>query len=586
MGIGSTSASGYPADLTVIDGKLYFSAEGNNPTDGGVGREPYVYDPTTGVVSLVADVRIDPDLPKGSRSGGPVVIDGHIYFTADVVNPTDGNLGQELYVIDSATDMGMPVTDLATGPANSTPSELTVIDGKLYFSAEGSNPTDGNVGRELYVYDPASGASTLIADLATGEDGSDPSSITALAGKVYFVAYGNNAIDGEVGQELYVHDPLTGATRLVADIYAGVDGSSPDQLTVAGGKLYFVAEGNDGTTGTGRELYVLDPTTDNASLVADLNEGGGGSYPEILAVIDGKLYFTAEANNTTDGNVGGELYVLDPTDGIPTLVADLYEGSNGSYPRDLTAFDGKIYFVAYGNNTTDGAVGGELYVYNPADGTTALVSDLYAGINGSYASDLTVLDGKLYFAATATNGMGADIGRELFVIDPAAGGVPDLVADLSTDPGGAQPDELTVLDGKLYFTADGNNDTDGDVGRELYVLDPGTGDITLLPEAYTGSGSSNPRELTVLDGKLYFAATGNNATDGNVGEELYSYDPATGTDDARRRSQHPDRREWRRCPGGQDRGDRSLHDLDELSAERPHGGRRQALLHRGGRQRS
>ena len=279
---------------------------------------------------------------------------------------------------------------------------------------------------------------------------------------------------------------------------------------------------------TGQELYVLDPTTDAASLVADLNAGGGGSYPNILAVIDDQLYFVAEANNSVDGNVGGELYVLDPTDGVPTLVADLNEGSDGSYPRDLTAFDGKIYFVAYGNNTTDGAVGGELYVYSPADGTTALVSDLYAGINGSYASELTVLDGKLYFTATATNGMGVNIGREIFVIDPNAGGDPALVADLSTDPGGAAPAELTVLDGKLYFAADGNNDTDGDVGRELYVLDPSNGEITLLPEAYTGSGSSNPRELTVLDGKLYFAATGNNATDGNVGEELYSYDPATG----------------------------------------------------------
>jgi len=525
---GSSGANADPGDLTVIDGKLYFSAEGNNPTDGGVGREAYVYDPTTGIVSLVSDVRTDPAVPRGSSSGGPVVIDGHIYFTADVVNATDGNLGQELYVVDSTTDTGMAVTDLATGPANSTPSELTVIDGKLYFSAEGNNATDGNVGRELYVYDPASGEATLIADLAAGEEGSDPSSITALAGKVYFVAYGNNTTDGEVGEELYVHDPVTGQTKLAADIFAGVDGSSPDQLTVAGGKLYFVAYGNDGTDDIGRELYVLDPTTDEASLVADLNEGGGSSYPEIVAVIDDKLYFVAEANNTKDGNVGGELYVLDPTTDVPTLVADLNEGGAGSYPRDLTAFDDKIYFVAYGDNTTDGAVGTELYVYNPADGKTTLVSDLYAGINGSNPGDLTVLDGKLYFAATATDGMGVNIGRELFVIDPNAGGDPALVADLSTDPGGAVPDELTVLDGKLYFAAYGNNATDGDVGRELYVLDPSNGEITLLPEAYTGSGSSNPHELTVLDGKLYFAATGNNATDGNVGEEFYVYDPATG----------------------------------------------------------
>ena len=137
---GSTGGSSSPADLTVIDGKLYFSAEGNNQTDGGRRARTLCLRSDHGRRQPRRRCGTDPDLPKGGRSGGPVVIDGHIYFTADVVNPTDGNLGQELYVIDTATDTGMPVTDLATGPANSAPSELTVIDGKIYFSAKASTP--------------------------------------------------------------------------------------------------------------------------------------------------------------------------------------------------------------------------------------------------------------------------------------------------------------------------------------------------------------------------------------------------------------------------------------------------------------
>ncbi len=469
------------ADLSSANGKLYFSAVGNNATDGNVGRELYVHDPVAGTTALVADLTD----AGNSFPGGFIFLDGKLYFTASVNNAIDGNVGRELYVYDPETGTTTLVADLNTSlpGRGSFPDEITVLDGKLYFEATGNNATDGNVGDELYVHDPATGTTTLVADLDTSAPGarSGPTSLTVLDGKLYFSADGNNATDDNVGRELYVHDPVAGTTTLVANLADTSPGepSSPGSLTVLGGKLYFSADGNNGTDGNvGNELYVHDPVAGTTTLVADLNTSavGADSNPRNLTVLDGKLYFVADGNNTTDGDVGRELYVHDPVAGTTTLVADLDSSAAGvgSGPEKLTVLGGKLYFTAEGNNA-----GRELYVHDPFTGTTTLVADLDSSVSGA----------------------------------------------------GSDPDFITALDGKLYFTATGNNATDGDVGRELYVHDPATGTTTLVADLNSSSvgAGSNPRSLTVQNGKLYFSADGNNTTDGNVGRELYVHDPATGT---------------------------------------------------------
>src|SRR5262249_32604090 len=143
------------------------------------------------------------------------------------------------------------------------PSNLTALGGKLYFSATANNPTNGNVGTELFVYDPATATTSLVADLTTGSGSSSPNFLKALGGRLYFVATANNATDGNVGQELYVHDPATGTTKLLRDFYTGSSGSGVSNMTALDGKLYFTTFGNNSIDGfVGNELYVYNPATD------------------------------------------------------------------------------------------------------------------------------------------------------------------------------------------------------------------------------------------------------------------------------------------------------------------------------------
>ena len=509
------SAGSSATELTVVDGKLYFSAIGNNSVDGNVGRELYVYDPATDTTTLAADVNTDPVIPR-FKDVTTAVIGTNIYFVSPGDNATDGNIGVEPYVLDTLTGEARPLIDLVPGPGSSNPSQFTVIDGKLYFTGT----TESGAG--LYVHNPADETTTLVTDPATLQAGTDIELITGAGGKVYFTAYASDGTN-DLGRELFVYDPASGnPASLVADLNPGANGSYPSDLTVIDGKLYFTAEYNDGTVDFGRELFVLDPN-DGTPVLVDVNPGASGSNPGQLTEFDGKIYFAADGVNDSGDSVGRELYVLDPATNEATLVADLQLGSGSSFPQEFTAVDGKLYFTAVGNDgTPDGNVGQELYVIDPTVGPDpTLVADLSPGNASSSPSQLTIVGDKLYFSATGPQG------TELYVIDPAVGPDPVLVADLSVS-GDSYPSDLMVLDGRLYFVAEGDDGNES-TGSELYVVDPDTGQVELVPEAYAGDGSSNPDQITAFNGKIYFSADGNNPTDGVVGRELYVYDPVAKT---------------------------------------------------------
>ena len=69
----------------------------------------------------------------------------------------------------------------------------------------------------------------------------------------------------------------------------------------------------------------------------DINAGGDNGNPQDFAVLNGVLYFQAD-----DDTNGSELWKYDPNDGpdgTTSLVDDIYDGSEASYPHDLNVHD-------------------------------------------------------------------------------------------------------------------------------------------------------------------------------------------------------------------------------------------------------
>src|SRR5262245_6581774 len=80
---------------------------------------------------------------------------------------------------------------------------------------------------------------------------------------------------------------------------------------------------------------------------------------------------------------------------------------------------------------------------------TELLKDVNVNGLGSFHGVGGAISGTAYFAATD-----GDHGRELWKSDGTAAGTA-LVADISPGPSSSQPYNLTVVDGTLFFTAFG-----------------------------------------------------------------------------------------------------------------------------------
>ncbi len=171
----------------------------------------------------------------------------------------------------------------------------------------------------------------LIRDIHAGPDhlaSSNPRELT-LVGDVVFLTTG-----GSLPTELWRSDGTADGTFLVREMRA-------QQLTVAGGLLYFVGIDQD----HGTELWRSDGTPEGTFLVRDINPRGG-SGPIALTALGDQLFFLAD-----DGVHGIEVWRSDGTEEGTRMVADLNPGPIGSlvpWNLPLGSLDGIAYFASTG----------------------------------------------------------------------------------------------------------------------------------------------------------------------------------------------------------------------------------------------
>jgi len=414
--------SSEPDGFIYYNGKTYFIAD-----DGTYGKELWVTDGSEAGTVMLKDINttivVDSSATYGSNPSNFVVYNNKLYFSAAGSYDTSNDIyDTELWVTDGTETGTVQVKDInstlisgsETSTYNSNPSNLTLFNGLLYFSAAGSYDTSNYIyDTELWVTDGTETGtvqvkdinSTLISGSETSTYSSNPSNLTVFNGLLYFSAAGSYDTSNYIyDTELWVTDGTEIGTVQVKDInttlISGSEtstyNSNPSNLTVFNGLLYFSAD--DGTTGT--ELWETDGTEAGTAMLTDIYTGeAAGSDPSNLTVFNNKLYFTAN-----DGTNGTELWSTDGTKAGAVMLTDIYTGeAAGSDPSNLTVFNNKLYFKA-----DDGATNGrELWA---TDGTSTDVLNLNAGsdaVNSFTYYDqrkMRVYKNKLYFyTAVAPN---------------------------------------------------------------------------------------------------------------------------------------------------------------------------------------
>lgn len=388
------------------------------------------------------------------------------------------------------------------------PSNFQTLGDTLLFGAEEESSATG---RELWKSDGTPEGTTLLKDIYLGEgyinlggNGLYFKQVLEFNGNLFFVT---NSHDGnaEYGYELWKTDGTPEGTSLVKDIVEGEGSSYPSYLTALGGSLYFTVWNQDNLAG----LWKSDGTSAGTRQVADLSLGTVFNHPEILGILGGRLILKAR----DPGNPNSLEYVLWQSDGtdagtFPYSDIENRLSSLGNartiYPR---ASGGAYVFIhAFARDP-------ELWLLREAPEVPQRVEQVQLPYSGSGGISLiTWLNGNLIFAAATFN-----TGGELWKSDGTAAGTV-LIKDINLGTGGANPYDFIIFKNELYFNAAGFDGTQ-DFGIELWKTDGTAEGTTMLKDLNPGPFDSYPGYYIEFNGELYFSANGD-----GVGIELWKTD--------------------------------------------------------------
>ena len=230
------------------------------------------------------------------------------------------------------------------------------------------------------------------------------------------------------------------------------------------------------------EPWVSDGTEAGTFMLKDIYSGDSGSYPKNLTLFDDKIFFTA-----TSDNEGTEVWSTDGTTAGTKILID-YNTNGNSGATMLTVAAGSLWYRAESTGGTDDLV--------KSDGTTSGTAAYESDIGVSY--DMTEFHGKLYYFGSS---------GKLSYTDGSS--ITQLVSVINGS-------KLTPGDNVLYLLAQGASNT------TLHKTDGVTTDLlTEILDANSGTASNINKMATVGD-KLFFTMYTN-----TYGEELYAADGST-----------------------------------------------------------
>lgn len=414
---------------------------------------------------------------------------------------------------------------------NSSSSDAAIsVDGRYvaFMSyATDLDPRDTNGRTDIFVRDRVSGQTDLVSlnvtGTASGNGSSDHPLISADGRYVVFESRASDLVAADTnGQsDIFVHDRLTGTTRLVSLNWSGTNsGSGTSEEPVLTPDGHYVAFRSSAAnlvptaTGNSSNIFVRNLWTDTTTLVTiNLPGRNTGGYSYSPAITPNGRYV---AFRSTDDDlappfttVGYDIFVRDLMTNTTTFVsvnATSTAGENGSISsRPTISDDGQVVAFAtsgydLGPRDTNGET--DVYVRDVGHGITTLVSANGAGTdsgnNDSYAPWLSA-DGRLVMFESQANDLGPVDGNssatDLYVHDLGTG-ITQLVSMNNAGVGGnfsSTAARLTPNGRFVVFTSSATNlvATDTDTSYDIFVRDLVAGTTKLVSINAIGTASGN-----------------------------------------------------------------------------------------------
>jgi ELWxxDGT repeat protein len=363
------------------------------------------------------------------------------------------------------------------------------VGGKFFFAG-----VDATHGQELWVSDGTAAGTTLVKDIRPGAVSAEPSEFVVAGGTLYFIVRIVDSENGPTGVELWKSDGTPAGTTMIKGAIGTHYLSPRIHLTNVAGTLYFVVP-ETGAHG----LWKTNGTAAGTTRVMAVHLGGSGSIEgqQPLVAVGSHLFFAARKPEgdprqidlwKTDGTEAGTVHLL----AVNPLLVPCQR-----VPTDLTNVNGTLFFTIFDCSTVG------LRELWRSDGTVAGTVLIKGGLNPGekYGVHIfpTAVNNTFYFCAqetSQTGGLWKSDGTTAGTMHVAPFSVPRIYAHWS------KPRLFTEMNGTLYF-----HHHAGRQGSELWKTDGTAAGTGLVKDVVPGGASSDPGDLTAVDGILFFTAS-------------------------------------------------------------------------------
>ncbi|HSD03976.1 MAG TPA: PxKF domain-containing protein [Gaiellales bacterium] len=423
------SALGSPAMISANGRFVAFSSTAQNlaPSKPDFTREVYVADRDAGTV-VRASVPQGGGWENGASDAASVSNDGVVVFQSAASNlvANDGNGARDVFVRDTAAGTTLlvshaPTGETANGASTAGLPGITPDGTHVVFASSASNlvPDDTNLAGDVFLYDRASDAFTLVS---TGDGGApakgtstDPS-VSDDGRWVAFASFAANIVpgDGDGTTDIFVRDLSAGVTQRASVTDAGDDPNGISQLPTLSPDGAEVAFGSKASNlvpadGAAWDLFAHRVESDGEPPSITCPDADGAWHA-------GNATITCTASDAASG-------LADPADASFTLATSVDAGTETA---DAATDTRSVCDVA-GNCAVAGPVrpfridrrAPAISVSTPADGAVvtrgAVVNPVYACIDGGSGTATcagpagpldTATPGHHQFTITATDAAG------------------------------------------------------------------------------------------------------------------------------------------------------------------------------------
>ncbi len=327
-------------------------------------------------------------------------------------------------------------------------SDVTSAHGKVFFEWD-----DGEHGLEPWVSDGTDEGTKMLKDIMPDGDHSSPYFPSIIIDDhTFFVA------DADDVRTIWETDGTTEGTVLAG---ASGDLQGMDIVQIGTSIYYITTEDNGSTTlrKTAGDGDHQDALVENFGDYSDT----GITPPGYLRVTGDKLLF--QKDNDVGNGANWNPWFSNGTDPAERVGGDTFEGDYDSF-----SWKGTVYHSLYFTAANDGQSGDEVWMWNYADNTVELLLDINDdGAKGSHPDNFIVATDKLYFTATnpRVSGEAEEYDASLWVTDGSKTNTMVIKDDEATPPDVGTRNrfsDMTAMDGKLYFcylNVNENNETIG-----------------------------------------------------------------------------------------------------------------------------